>query len=425
MSNKGISALIMSGIFAIIGLICFVNTLHVNDVQNLQVIQSIKGEVTVRRDAGWYAMICPRIWTYAKAGIYQLNSEDKDLLDIQFKNKSTAKLRANIGYRIDGASNEVIIALHQQVEGNDDKIWKMLLTALNTAAQSITTKYDPSDVIGGEKFEPMVNEIYTAIMHNAGLLKHGIDVNYFAVDGRPIPDDETQKQFARQKDADLSRRLAEAEKIKLEAETLKVEANYQMQIAEQRGQAEAQMAKEVQNAEREKKLAEIAAQKQVEVEKLAKEQMLIQMQKEKEAAAIQVEKEKDVAKIQAEKLLAVAEIQKQTEAANLEAIKLQAEQKIASAQAKKQEIELSGAITEVQKYQLEIDMKTKIGVAQAYAEGIGKIKLPVIMQNSSGTASANSGPADAMKTFFDLKNAALAIEVAENQKLSETKLTTK
>lgn len=45
--------------------------------------------------------------------------------------------------------------------------------------------------------------------------------------------------------------------------------------------------------------------------------------------------------------------------------------------------------------------------------------------NSSGTVSSNSGPADAMKTFFDLKNAALAIEVAENQKLSDTKLTTK
>lgn len=41
MSNKGISALIMTGIFAIIGLICFVKTLHVNDVQNIQVIQSV------------------------------------------------------------------------------------------------------------------------------------------------------------------------------------------------------------------------------------------------------------------------------------------------------------------------------------------------------------------------------------------------
>ena len=404
MSNRTISSLVLMGILAIIGFICFVKTLHVNDVQNLQVIQSIKGDVTVRRDAGWYAMIGPRIWTYSKAGVYQLNSEDKDLLDIQFKNKSTAKLRANIGYRIDSASDEVIIALHQQVEGNDDKIWKMLLTALNTAAQSITTKYDPSDVIGGEKFEPMVKEIYTAIMHNAELLKHGIDVNYFAVDGRPIPDDETQKQFARQKDADLSRRLAEAEKIKLEAEKQKVEANYQMQIAEQRGQAEAQMAKEVQNAEREKKLAEIAAQKQVEVEKLAKEQMLIQMQKEKEAAAIQVEKEKEVAKIQAEKLLAVAEIQKQTEAENLEAVKLKTEQIKLEAIAKKEAIEKSGAITELQ--QAELDLQKTI--AQYKWDAIGKaiagVKLPTMM-NIGSMADGKTG-VSAFDQFIQL----LAVE---------------
>lgn len=191
MSIKRISALIMVGVFVIIGLICFKNVLHVNDIQNLKVIQSVNGEVTVKRDAGWYIMVCPRIWSYSKAGVYQLNAEDKDLLDIQFKNKSTAKLRANIGYRIDSAPDDTIIALHQQVEGDDEKIWKMLLTALNTAAQSITTKYDPSDVIGGEKFELMVKEISSSIMHNADLLKHGIDVNYFAVDGRPIPDEET------------------------------------------------------------------------------------------------------------------------------------------------------------------------------------------------------------------------------------------
>ena len=110
MSNKSISLLIIVGIIAIIGIICFTQTLHINDVQNLQVIQSITGEVTVRRAAGWYSMLCPRIWTYPKAGVYQLNAQDKDFLDIQFKNKSTAKLRANIGYRIDTASN--ILLLH-------------------------------------------------------------------------------------------------------------------------------------------------------------------------------------------------------------------------------------------------------------------------------------------------------------------------
>lgn len=392
MSNRTISSLVLMGILAIIGFICFVKTLHVNDVQNIQVIQSIKGEVTVRRDAGWYAMICPRIWTYSKAGVYQLNSEDKDLLDIQFKNKSTAKLRANIGYRIDSASDEVIIALHQQVEGNDDKIWKMLLTALNTAAQSITTKYDPSDVIGGEKFEPMVKEIYTAIMHNAELLKHGIDVNYFAVDGRPIPDDETQKQFARQKDADLSRRLAEAEKIKLEAEKQKVEANYQMQIAEQRGQAEAQMAKEVQNAEREKKLAEIAAQQKVEVEKLEKEQMLVKASKE----------------------LEVAEITKKTEQKQLEIIKIKADQKVADAQAKQKEIELSGAITEQERVKLEFDMKTKIGVAAEMAKTYAHWNPQVIqVSGSNGNISSTTS---SLNNFLNMEAAKTAIEMTKKSK---------
>lgn len=371
---------VLSIIAAIIGLICFVETLHCNDVQNLQVIQSVSGEVTVRRDAGWYLMVCPRIWTYPKAGVYQLNAKDKDLLDIQFKNKSTAKLAANVGYRIDSASNDVLIALHQQVESDDNKIWQMLLTALNTAAQSITTKYDPSDVIGGDKFEPMIREIYTAIIHNPELLKLGIDVNYFAVDGRPIPDDETQKQFARQKDADLARRLAEAEKIKLEAEKLKVEANYQMQISEQRGQAEAEQAKAVQAAEKEKRLAEIAAQKQVEVAKL-----------EKEKAVIEVERQKEVAKVEAEKAFAVAEVQKKTEAENLEAIKLKAEQQVEQAKAKKQSIELSGAITEVQ--QAELDLQRDI--AKYKWESIGKaiagVKLPQ-MVTVGGDSKSGANP---------------------------------
>ena len=111
---------------AIAGIVLFTQTLHVNDIQNIQIIQSVTGEVTVRREAGWYSMVCPRIWTYSKAGVYQLNAKDKDFLDIQFKNKSTAKIMANIGYRIDSASNDVLIALHQQVESDEEKIWKML-----------------------------------------------------------------------------------------------------------------------------------------------------------------------------------------------------------------------------------------------------------------------------------------------------------
>ena len=122
MSNKTISSLILTTILAIIGLICFVKTLHVNDVQNLQVIQSIDGDITVRREGGWYAMICPRIWEYPKASVEICNEKDKDAIVMQFSNKSTAMLACQIGYRIDSTNDEQIIKLHQQVEGADEKI---------------------------------------------------------------------------------------------------------------------------------------------------------------------------------------------------------------------------------------------------------------------------------------------------------------
>jgi len=417
--NKGSleDSLKLFGIFAVIivfvALVIAMLNLHRNDIQNIQVVQSVDGDVSIRRDGGWYVKFNPEIWEYPKASTETCCIQEHDAIAMQFSNKSTAWLNCQIGYRIDAADDETFLRLHQQVEGDDEKIWNKVRTTLQTVAQCIASQYTPSESV--EKFAEFAKRIRDGILHEPALLAEGIDVVSFTCDGLPEYDEDTKKQFAKQKEADLAKRLAEAEKLRLESEKVKVEADYAMKIAEQKGQAEAQMAKDVQSAERDKKLAEIAAEKQVEVEKLAKEQLLIQMQKEKEAAAIQVEKEKEVAKIQAQKLLEVAEIQKQTEAANLEAIKLQSEQKIVAAQAKKQEIDLSGAITETEKYRLQIDKETKIGVAAAYAQGIGNMKLPVVMTTNSGDGDSAQGPEAAMKTFFDLKNAAMAIELSERE----------
>lgn len=300
-------------------------------------------------------------------------------------------MKANIGYRIDSADDETIIALHQQVEGDDEKIWKMLITALNTTVQSISTKYDPSEVIGGDQFEPMVKEIYTNIVHNAELLRHGIDVNYFAVDGRPLPDPDTEKQFNLQKEADLARRLAEAEKVKLESETLKTEANYKREIAEFKGKADAETAKLKTEAEREKELATIAAQKQVEVARL-----------DKEKATIEVEKQKEVAKIEAEKLREVAEVEKQTEAAKLEAVKLKAEQLKAEADAKQIAIQKSGAITELQQAELELQKSIAQFKWDAIGKAIAGVKLPAMMNINATGSGTNGVGATAMDQFIQL-----------------------
>lgn len=390
MSNKTISALVIAAIAGIIGLICFVKTLHVNDVQNLQVIQSINGDITVRREGGWYAMICPRIWEYPKASVEICKEADKDAIVMQFSNKSTATLNCQIGYRIDSTNDEQIIKLHQQVEGSDEKIWAKVRTTLQTVAQCVASQYTPSESV--EKFPEFAKKITDAIIHEQNLLSEGIDVVSFTCAGLPKYDKETVEQFARQKEADLAKRLASAEKEKLEAEILKTEANYKRELAEFRGKAEAETAKMTTEAERTKKLAEIAAQQKVEVEKLEKEQMLVKASKE----------------------LEVAEIAKQTEQKQLEIIKIKADQKVANAQAKQKEIELSGAITEQERIKLEFDMKTKIGVAAEMAKTYAHWN-PQVIQVSGGNGNVSS-TTSSLDNFLNMEAAKAAIEMTKKSK---------
>ena len=390
MSSKTVSSLILFGIMAVIGLICFVKTLHVNDVQNLQVIQSIDGDITVRREGGWYAMICPRIWEYPKASVEICKEADKDAIVMQFSNKSTATLNCQIGYRIDSTNDEQIIRLHQQVEGSDEKIWAKVRTTLQTVAQCIASQYTPSESV--EKFPEFAKKIADTIIHEQNLLSEGIDVVSFTCAGLPKYDTETVEQFARQKEADLAKRLASAEKEKLEAEILKTEANYKRELAEFRGKAEAETAKMTTEAERTKKLAEIAAQQKVEVEKLEKEQMLVKASKE----------------------LEVAEITKQTEQKQLEIIKIKADQKIADAQAKQKEIELSGAITEQERVKLEFDMKTKIGVAAEMAKTYAHWN-PQVIQVSGGNGNVSS-TTSSLDNFLNMEAAQAAIEMTKKSK---------
>jgi hypothetical protein len=276
----------------------------------------------------------------------------------------------------------------------------------------VASQYTPSESV--EKFPEFAKKIHDAILHEPLLLEEGIDVVSFTCAGLPKYDKETEAQFTKQKEADLAKRLAEAEKLKLESETIKTEANYKREIAEFKGKADAETAKMKTEAERQKELATIEAQKKVEVEKLEKEQMLIKATKEKEVAAIEVEKQKEVAKIEAEKLLEVAEIQKKTEAAKLEAVKLQAEQKIAEAQAKKEAIALAGEITEAERVKLEIEKETKIGVAEQQSKTYAHWN-PQVIQVSGGANGGNvSSTTTALDNFLNMNAAKAAIEITSN-----------
>ena len=70
---------------------------------------------------------------------------------------------------------------------------------------------------------------------------------------------------------------------------------------------------------------------------------------------------------------------------------MQAEQKVAEAEAKKKQIELAGDITEKDRFELEIGMKTRVEVAKAVAQGISGVKLPsTLMIGANGGGNANA-----------------------------------
>lgn len=366
---------------------------HKIDNQNMAVVQSMTGDVTARRESGWWIQISPTIWEYPKAGVYSLNGKDGDTLKIQFNNKSTADLNCMIGYRIDGATDEQFIKLHQQVEGNEEKVWLMVLSEVNTIAQCVASQFDPSEVIGGGKFPDFVTTLAKAVLHNEVLLKQGIDVDVFKVNGKPEPDPETKKQFAEQREAALAKELAKSMVKKLEAETERERATALQKTEHEKIEAQALMAKEKLDYERQKQNEVIAAQKKLELAQIAKQE-----------AQVKAEQEAAVARVEANKLREVAEIEKQTEAARLEKEKLVAEQVKVAALAKKEQIEKSGAITEKEKIQLEIEMKTKIGVAEAYGKALSTAKLPQMMVvGGSDGKTSNANPFDILLQTMTLE----------------------
>lgn len=368
---------------------------HKLENQNLAIVQSMNGDVEVRKSAGWWIQVSPTITEYPKAGIYICSQESKehDPFIISFNNKSTATMNAQLGYRIDGAPDEKIIALHQAAEGRDDKIWQLVVGTVNTEAQKVSTTFDPSDVMGGDKFPEFVTALQKVIIHNKELLESGIDIDKFNVIGKPIPDKQTEQQFNLQREADLAKRLAASKVKQLEAETEQERAEALRKTEHEKIEAAALMAKEKLDYERQKQNEVIAAQKKLELAQIAKQE-----------AQVRAEQEAEVAKVEANKVLTVAEIEKQTEAARLEKEKLVAEQVKVAALAKKEQVEKSGAITEKEKIQLEIDMKTKIGVAEAYGKALATAKLPQMMVvGGSDGKTSNANPFDILLQTMTLE----------------------
>lgn len=377
----------LAGVILVLALIG--SMLHTNDIQEFQVVQSPTGSIDIVKDGGLYFKFMPKIWTYPKVDTVYFSNErdessDSDGVKVRFSNKGEGDISSQVVYRLYN-SNEEILKMHEYVAGSRDRVEELLLAKLKDIIMEKASNITSSQAV--ENREALAEQIRRDYVNNKELMSNGIKVEQFSITQISF-DNTTTALFEAQQKADLQKKTAEAEKQNLIMQKERTEAEYAQKIAASKGAAEVEMMKQVTDAERQKRLAEIEAQKKVAIEQLAKEEALVK----------------------ASKMFELAEIEKKTEAEKLEVVKLQATQKIETARAKQQEIQLSGAITETELTKLEMDRDTKIGVAKAIAEGLSKLTLPkTFIMGGNGKPDGQSP----IETFFQLMNVKQAETLAE------------
>ena len=372
MSKKVFLGIVTIGICAVVALVFSLTCVYTNDISQLQVIQSFTGSTSVKTQGGIYFRILPKIWTYNKTNQVAFSfekdeSKDNDGVHVFFSNKGQGDVSTQVTYNL-LLEEEKVYRMHELAKGDDDVIDRRILATIREITMREAGQITSSDAI--EKREEFANAIRQQILHNPDYLEIGVDITQFTITNITF-DDLTIVAYKKAQEADLQKKTAEAEKLNFAMQKEKVEAEAAKQIAESKGKAEVEKTKAITDAEREKELAEIKAKQDVVVAELAKQKAIVE----------------------ANKQLEVAEIQKKEEQTRLEVVRIQAEQKIAEAEAKKQQIELAGDIKEKERFELEIQMKTRIEMAKAIAQGLNGVKLPTTLFIGANGGDGKTGNA--------------------------------
>ena len=372
MSKKVFLGIVTIGICVVVALVFSLTCVYTNDISQLQVIQSFTGSTSVKTQGGIYFGILPKIWTYNKTNQVAFSfekdeSKDNDGVHVFFSNKGQGDVSTQVTYNL-LLEEEKVYRMHELAKGDDDVIDRRILATIREITMREAGQITSSDAI--EKREEFANAIRQQILHNPDYLEIGVDITQFTITNITF-DDLTIVAYKKAQEADLQKKTAEAEKLNFVMQKEKVEAEAAKQIAESKGKAEVEKTKAITDAEREKELAEIKAKQDVVVAELAKQKAIVE----------------------ANKQLEVAEIQKKEEQTRLEVVRIQAEQKIAEAEAKKQQIELAGDIKEKERFELEIQMKTRIEMAKAIAQGLNGVKLPTTLFIGANGGDGKAGNA--------------------------------
>ena len=384
----------------IVGL--FAGLMEKNDNQNYQIVQSLKGNMSVRSDAGWYPKWFATIKTYPKSVQAYFSSdakeggEEDDSIRVTFNDGGIAQVSTIVRFRMP-TSDEDRLLVHREfgadmasveasVRAHLVNCAKATATMMTASENQTSRKAEFAKVIGDQlqnglyRFkrievpvldingQPKLTEDKTQITTFATetvkdrdgnviidavspLKQYGIEVTQFSVTSVEY-DSQTRDQFAKKKDASLKAELAKIQVEQAKQETMKVVEEGKRQVASKQADMNVQI------AEAEGKAAMKVAQ--AEQEKLEAEFL------------------KQKAEIEASKVLEVAKLEKLASIEQAEAQKLLAD-------AREYQLEKGGAISERDKVLAEIQKERDIGVASAWANGKNRLTPDTVVTGNSGT----------------------------------------
>ena len=203
-------------IAVIVAVICGITCMHQNDIQEFQVVQAMNGETRIQSDGGIYFQVMPKIWTYKKVNSVffsneEKESKDKDGIEVIFSNKGRGDISSQVVYRL-YTDQENIMKMHQYAAGNIDIIDNLILSKLKDISMEHASNITSSQAV--EDREQLAINIRKDIVNNKQLAAMGIIVEQFSITKINF-DEKTNALFAKQQEADLQKKTAEAEKQKL------------------------------------------------------------------------------------------------------------------------------------------------------------------------------------------------------------------
>jgi len=418
--NKRTIASIIAGVLALIIIgSMLLGGIGKNDAQNWQIIQSVRGSITVRDQAGWYLKYFATVWTYPryvdKAWNDQIDEGEKAKESIRttFNDGGTAQVSTYVRYMTPIEENQRI-EFHRQFAGNIENatvsvkshqincvkatgplmsasenqsarkaeftqlIWDQLVDGLygmRRVETEVAVDADPllataSTVVPGVintpapsmEFKLTTELILDAegkptIVKESPLVSYGIKILQFSVTGIDY-DPETLEQFATKKKSYLAAEQSKADREMEKQERLNVIEAGLREVAE--AQATGNVLKET---------AVVAAQLKAEVAEQAK---------------IEAETVAGMA-------LAVAKIEEEEAQVRLDIATLDGEAMIVLATAERERIELAGALTELEQAMID----AQVQMASEVSMNLANVQVPLItMGGGAGSAGGVAGGLD-------------------------------